>query len=245
MHYKVVSSKNIIAKVYRDFKPSNSAWIGDAYEWIGEAIEIIGCFTGYELVHEEFQVLDHRVKLPCNIEQLMGIEYKGMRLQRSGGINAGDNCSCTKNLVCCQEESYSLNPNYIQTTFQEGCIKLHYNRVPVDCDGFPMVVDRVKVTQAITWYIMRGMLLRGFKHQTVTFADADKLWEKYYPQAQNDLRFTDIDDLELFKKSWLGLVKSTNMTNEMFNTVVTTGNLGVSNTPGTLVPNSLTINRNS
>lgn len=243
MQYTTKSSKAIIAKIYRDFKPSNSAWVGDAYEWIGEAIELIGCFTGYELLHKDFEVIDYRVKLPCDIEQLMGIEYNGMRLQRSGGINAGDNCSCVDNLTCHPEENYSLNPNYIQTTFQTGCIKIHYKAIPTDCDGFPMVVDRVKVTQAIEWYVMRGMLLRGFKHQTVAFADADKMWEKYYPQAQNDLVFSTIDDWELFKKSWLGLVKSTNMTNEMFNTVVSDNNSNQANAPGSLITNDLTVVR--
>lgn len=245
MKNKLISSNAIIAKIYRDFKPSNSAWITDAFEWIGEAIEIMGSFTGYEKVHTNFNVIDYRVKLPCDIEQLIAIEYKGRRLQRNGNTN-GTIPPCVEHLPSCIDESYSLNPNYIETTFPDGCITIHYERVPVDCDGFPMIIDRVKTKNAITWYILSRMILRGFKHQTIpSFDYANAQWEKYYPQAQNDVILSDIDDMELFKKSWLGLVKNTNLTNEFFNTVVSEGNITKAVPPGTLVPNALTIVRES
>lgn len=242
MEYKLISSNAIIAKVYRDFKPSNSAWIVDAFEWIGEALDIMKCYPGFEEIHDEFEVIDHRVKLPCDIKSLRVILYKGARLQRNGNTN-GTIPHNIAHLPICHDESYGLNPNYIETTFKEGCIIIYYKRIPVDCDGFPMIPESTKVTQALSWYIMRGMLLRGFKHQVISFGDADKLWEKYYPQAQNDMKFRSIDDWELFKKSYLGLVKNTNLTNEFFHTVVTTGNINKAVPPGTLIPNSLTVIR--
>lgn len=240
MVYKTVSSDIVIAKVYRDFKPSNSSWIGDAIEWIGEAVEIIGCFTGYKQISKKYTVVDHRVKLPCDIEQLLGIEYNNMRLQRNGGINSKAECSCLDNLTCSIDESYSLNPNYIQTTFQDGEIILHYYAIDVDCNGFPTIIDNPKVKEAISWRIMRGMLLRGHKHQVVDFKYADAMWEKFYPQAQNACKLSDIDDYEVFKKSWMGLVKSTNLTNEFFNTV-SSPDYSSANAPGTLVTNPSTI----
>lgn len=246
MVYKTVSTEAIIAKVYRDFKPSNSGWLSDAIEWVGEAVETIGCFTGYKQISKKFDVIDYRVKLPCEIEQLLGVEYCNTRLQRSGGINSKADCTCLDNLVCHPEESYSMNPNYIHTTFKEGEVTLHYYAIDVDCNGFPTIVDNPKVKEAVSWRIMRGMLLRGHKHQTIDFPTADRMWEKFYPQAQNACKLADPDDYELFKKSWLGLARTTNLTNEMFNTVVSTNPLLASpNAPGVLVPNLLTIQRDS
>ena len=42
MVYNTTSIKEVIAKIFRDFRPEQSNWIHDAYEWIGEALEYIG-----------------------------------------------------------------------------------------------------------------------------------------------------------------------------------------------------------
>ena len=242
MNYRTVSSKVILGKVYRDFKPAHAGWHNDAIEWIGEAIDIMKIPSGMVLKSKEVEVIDYRVSIPCDLYKLEGIEYNQKRLPRTGGINAADRCSCLQNLTCHTDESYHLNPGYIFTTFQEGCITLHYIGIDIDCDGFPKVIDEAKVHEAITWYILRQLCLRGFKHQVVDFKMADVMWEKSYPRAQNACILTDIDDMELFKKSWLGLVKSTNMTNEFFNTVVDDIiNINAPVAPGTLVENSLTV----
>lgn len=233
---KTCSSDKIIGQVYRDFKPAHSGWIHDAIEWMGDAMEIIGVFTVLKETYEILPVIDYRAKLPCHADNILGFEYNGMRLQRSGGINNTKRCSCLDNLVCSVEESYIMNPNYIQTTFEEGCVTCYYEAIPVDCNGYPEVPDDAMFRQAVTWYIIRCMLMRGFKHQVITFPQADANWEKYYPRAQNRAKMPDIDGYEIFKKSHLGLVKSTNMTNEFFNTVVSgPSSVNSTATPGTLV----------
>lgn len=237
MVYKTCSINKILAQIYRDFKPSNSGWIQDAIEWTGDAIEIMRCYQGYVEQPKIVQVIDYRAKLPCELEYLLGIEYNNKRLQKSGGINhKNSKCSCLDNLVCDTQESYSLNPNYIHTTFKEGCITVYFLGLELDCDGYPLIIDDAIYREAITWYILMKMIGRGFKHQTFQYKDALEQWTKMYPKAQNRCRMPDIDSYEVFKKSWLGLARSTNMTNEFFNTVVTSNTSNSnSNIPGDLV----------
>lgn len=237
MTYKTCSVNKVLAQIYRDFKPSNSSWTEDAIEWIADAIEIMKCYQGYAELSKTVETVDYRAKLPCDLEMLLGIEYKGKRLQKSGGINHKfKKCSCLDNLVCEVQESYSLNPNYIHTTFKKECITIYYLGLEVDCDGFPLIIDDAIYREALTWYVLMKMCLRGFKHQTINFEFCRKEWERYYPKAQNRCRMPDIDSYEVFKKSWMGLARSTNMTNEFFNTVVSGGGVN-SNTskPGDLV----------
>lgn len=236
--YKTCSIEKVIAQIYRDFKPSNSGWIDDAAEWIFDAIEIMRVCQGFVQTTKEVNVVDFRAKIPCELENFLGVEYKGKRLPRSGGINHQDsNCSCLNNLVCSIDESYILQPNYIHTTFKDGCVKFHYYGLETDCNGLPTIIDDAVYRQAIIWFVMSMMLLRGFKHQTTTYEKAWANWEKFYPRAQNRFRVADIDSYEVFKKSWMGLVKSTNLTNEFFNTVVNSNNTPNSATfmPGDLV----------
>lgn len=228
--YKTCSIEKVIAQIYRDFKPSNSGWIDDAAEWIVDAIEIMKVCQGFVQQSKDVNVIDYRFKLPCDIEVLLGVEYENKRLPKSGGINhKSAKCSCLDNLVCAVDESYSLNPNYGHTTFKDGCVKVHFEGLEVDCNGLPTVIDDPTYREAIMWYVLSKMLLRGFKHQTIDYPTAIKMWETYYPRAQNKFRVADIDSYEVFKKSWLGLVKSTNLTNEFFNTVVDSN--GTPNSP--------------
>lgn len=237
MTYKTTSINVVLAKIFRDFNPSHSGWIPDAIEWISEAVGIMKTCESYKEIPKIVEIIDYRGKIPCDLEQMLGIEYNGMRLQRSGGINhKSAPCSCLDNLVCSVEESYSLNPNYIQTTFKTGCITVYYYGLEVDCDGFPYIVDDPLYTNAVTWYVIMKMCLRGFKHPVADFKMAEFEWEKAHPKAMNRCRFPDIDGYEIFKKSWLGAARSTNRTNEFFNSVVANSSTS-SNTalPGDLV----------
>lgn len=236
--YKTCSIEQVIAQIYREFKPANSGWVDDAAEFIADAIGIMKVCQGFIQTSKEVNVIDFRAKLPCNIEVLLGIKYKGKRLQRNGGINHDDSkCTDLRNLLICVEESYILNPNYVQPTFQSGCITVYYYGLETDCNGLPTIIDDAIYRKAIVWYVMQMLCLRGFKHPVIDYQFCEKQWEKFYPQARNRFIMADIDDYEEFKKSWLGLVKSTNLTNSFFNTVERNDNGANSNAfvPGDLV----------
>lgn len=91
MIYKLVSSKSIIAKVYRDFKPTIPGWEASGIEWIGEAMEAIGQtaglikkVTGNPDCLDAIFVENYRAKLPCDLVNLNAVEYNGMRLPYGG-----------------------------------------------------------------------------------------------------------------------------------------------------------------
>lgn len=217
MVYRTISPKAIIAKIYRDFKPNNSSWISDAYEWTGEALDCIKPFTGLEDKSQIIKVIDYRAKLPCDIEMLQGITYKCRQLKRTGKITHKSRC-CNKinHLPFCIENSYSLNPNYIHLSFKEGEIEVFYLGLPVDNEGFPLIPDNYNVKEAVSWYILMKMCLRGFKHPVVNFEMAEAHWRVYHPRAENECSSPDIDSYDLFKRTWLGLVTNTQLSNTMF-----------------------------
>lgn len=214
MIYKTVSSDVIIAKIFRDFKPSNSAWIVDALEWIGEGLEIMGSYTSLELKAIPVHIHEYKGKLPCALEQLEVIEYHGHRLPYTNASRILKNHNT--NLPFHKVEYCTLNPNYINTSFEHGEVIVHCLVLPVDCNGLPMIPDNVKAKIALGWYCMAMMLLRGFKHQTITYKDAWEKWEKTYPQAQNSMNFPDLERYERFKKTWVNVVLDINKQSKFF-----------------------------
>lgn len=220
MVYRTCSVNKIIAQIYRDYKPSNSNFVGDAIEWIGDAIDIMKCAGGYGEQVKEVTISDYRGKLPCSIDVLLGISHNGFRLPRNGGLNHRNlKTSKVHTFPDCLTESYTLNPNYANTSFKEGCIFVYYLGIETDCDGSPVVIDDAIYREALSWYVLMKMLGRGFKHQVFTYVDAETRWKKTYRQAQNRCRMPDIDGYETFKKSWTGLVNSNDPTTVFFNSI--------------------------
>lgn len=78
---KSVSSKNIIAKVFRDFGVHETNFVHNAVEWIGEALERIGTTVMYDKLVCKYDVCDHKVCLPPNLERIDAIIYNGKRLR--------------------------------------------------------------------------------------------------------------------------------------------------------------------
>jgi len=79
-----ISANKIIDLIYRDFKPADSNWIGDAWDMIGEAIEAIGYHTGFDDVAESITIANHRAKLPFKFREVNHVMYNNYRLLLGG-----------------------------------------------------------------------------------------------------------------------------------------------------------------
>jgi len=80
MNYLHISSKQVIAKVFRDLKPKDSSWTVDAVEWIGEALDFIGFHGIFDHKALTLTVKDHKTALPCDLYQLIQVAHKGCAL---------------------------------------------------------------------------------------------------------------------------------------------------------------------
>lgn len=254
MNYRSVSAKSVIAKVYRDLKPNTDNWVGDAVEWIGEALEYIGTYTGLIKKAREFTVANHRTLIPCELVDIIQVEYNGRALPYGSDVTGYDlpNASRTTTMspssgqpgvttsatyetttdflsnftpIAQRKTSasryptadyYVLNPDYLQTSFEEGTVKIHYTAYPVCDDGYPKIPDNIYYKQALEWYILRQMLMGGYVHPIFKWETADAKWGEYCLKAQNDGMFPSIDKMESFKNMWVRMVPNINAHSDFF-----------------------------
>lgn len=221
MNYKTVSSKALVAKIYRDLKPKDSSWELDAIEWIGEAMEFIGYFTGFELKEEVVRVKDFKAHLPAPLYELIGVRVGRFKLPMEDPVESF-NLGAVKDIIfrttdfsgdygfsqltVLTNHYYYLQPNYLKTSFRNGGVRLQYLAFPVDDCGYPEVPDNVVVKQAIEWYILRQMILGGYDHKFIDWQTADYNWKKYCVSAQNDLAFPSTDKMDSFIERWVRLI---------------------------------------
>lgn len=226
MKYNLVSSKRLIAKVYRDFHPSNNAWVIDAIEWIGEGLQFIGYNVGYTRKPIKVHIVDYKGIVPCVVEEILAVEYNGIKLPLLQSLNRTRGNGYEPNTV---GNWYSLNSNakddgkaIIETSFEEGCIILHAQILPLDKFGYPMIPDAAKVLEGLSWLILARMIGQGYKHHTFSYVDAIKMWEKWSMKGKNELNSPTLDQMELFKDRWTTMCNSYREEKLLFNQLTDT-----------------------
>jgi hypothetical protein len=159
-------------------------------------------------------IVDYKVPLPCNLESLLGIEYNGYRLPPSNSNRFHKPCKALNNSTFHPTENYKLNPGFIHVGFETGKITIFMNGVPLDCDGFPLIPDNFNYVDAVTWYLITRLALR--KDVSFTFQEAEARWETKRGRAKNSVDFPDIDDMELFMRSWNSVLLDTRKAHKFF-----------------------------
>lgn len=282
MSYKTVSSKFILGKIYKDFKPANSNWTSDAIDWMGDAIQGIGYHIGMTVKItpecEPIQVSCNRACYPCDFESLIGVMYNGKRLPLGGDLSKygilrntplnnpvrfpTDSDIVTLNQLTASlatleqlyasnplqtyldqitainkkisdltsalaitssinikhfnGDYYSVNPDFIITSFETGNIRLIYNAFTTDENGFPRILDEFNYKKAVEWYIISMMILGGYKHQEIDFKSANEFWEIYRYKAANKGKIPSIDSLDRFTNMWTRAKFSRDLPSEFF-----------------------------
>ena len=99
---------------------------------------------------------------------------------------------------------------YIKTSFDCGTIFVKCRTFKVDVNGLPLIVNTYKYKEAISWFVMSRLLLRGFPHPTLKFQDAWNMFDEptgFRQQASNEGKKLDIDEMERFTRRWTSIKK--------------------------------------
>lgn len=211
MIYNYVSSKEMLAKIARDLKPTNFDWEEDVLEWIGEALEFIGSGAAYERKRKTLLVHSYRAALPADLMELIGVfnaDEKAYTFDHVEYLDTGIQQTSKGTWIELPKDGYFINGGYIIMPFAEGEITIEYEGFKTDLEGFPMIPDSVHYRNAIFWYVLRQMILGGFKHPDphMTYFNADEQWKRYCAQASVKGGFPSVDKAMNFGKTFVSLV---------------------------------------
>lgn len=204
---QLVSSGYLIGKVHRDFRPPVKGWHADAHEWIGEALGIMNCVVGMVTTQCKAVVKNYRVKIPCPVETLHGVVFENCKLTLiNGSIMVDRVAQILEHAKQHPIHHYQVNPGFIHFSFEEGEVELFYDSFPTDQNGLPMIPKDFKVFEALSWYIMKQLCMRGMKHPVINYDRALERWETLYPRAQNSMKQMTVAQREAFSRNWISSI---------------------------------------
>ena len=211
MIYNLVSCNVILNKIFRDLGftiAQETDYLTDMVEWIGEGLEAIGS-AELEMCTHKGTVKDNRVCLPGNLFYLEMVTYQGKMLPSSSQTYEYGNKAFDDKLEVNGLYSFFISGGWLKTNVPEGEeIFFHYKGFPVDENGYPKIPDVYTFKEALFWYILYKMMMRGFEHpnKQITFQTANSQWLKYCSQAEAESKLMDLPRMNTFKNKWVRLI---------------------------------------
>jgi hypothetical protein len=221
---KYVSLATIIEKIHRNTKGIHRIDFYDAIEWAGEALELIGSVFTLKDSHTCIEIEDYKGKLPCDLYLIMGVrEYDHKYPMRYTTDTFHSALVCQDiNMNCAGSDlTYSINQDYMFTSFQEGTVEMSYKAIPTDDMGYPLIPDDIKFIQAVQFYILERLDYIGLRTGSVQQyiyekSSLERDW--YIAAAQNRRNLLSIDGMESLKNNWLRLIPKINQHSDNFKT---------------------------
>lgn len=101
---------------------------------------------------------------------------------------------------------YKIQGNRIQTSFESGFIRMHYNAIPVCKDGYPLIPDNENFKQALEWHILRRLIGAGYEHKVFNYDYCDNQFEKYAARGMGEVSFPSPDTMARIHHSTVRLI---------------------------------------
>ena len=145
-----------------------------------------------------------------------GTEKPNFRLEpmRWATDSFNNHMHCTDNDYACKSATtYTVNGNYIFTSFDQGSVMMAFLAIPTDEEGYPLIPAdewwRQAVQYEIAYKIAMKLFIQGnIADKTFQYIEKERDWK--VGQAVNKSKMPSIDEMESFKNQWLKLIPNYN-----------------------------------
>ena len=208
---KYVSIKEIVSRVLRHPMLKDFG-LEQAIQYVADFNDIFGLPKLMEDKEADVNIKDYRGVLPCDcaaINQVKdcetGICYRAMQ----DTFMPND-----KSYGCQQEElAFKTQGNIIFVSRKFAKIRISYKSVPVDKDGYPMLIDNGIYLKALELYIKKELFLVLFEMGKVNAAQIQNVQQDYAwraGQLQKELTTPSVSEMESFAREWTAMIPRDN-----------------------------------
>tara|TARA_R100001086_G_C11813313_1_gene252178 strand:- start:59 stop:724 length:666 start_codon:yes stop_codon:yes gene_type:complete len=207
------SSQEVLSLVADMFHSTD--WREDGKIYLGRGIMKMGYnwstkvdMTPYD---DPLTVVNHRVEIPCDVEEILQVLYLGQRLPITGdvsmlGLTSDDYIWDHGGLAY-----YTIDYPYIKTSFETGDITLISKKFRMDKEGFVQIPDNEDYKEALRWYICYNLLLSGYRTKAnISWEKAESQFANYKKIAGSQLKRMSKERREQFSRMWTSLNVSYN-----------------------------------
>jgi len=191
-------------------------------------IDFIGIFGMPKLYQDKEEVLhieDFRAKLPCDLISINQIkECKTGVCLRSMTDNfmPREHYDRSAGYKIPQELSFKTQGQVLYVSFKTGDVSVSYKAIPVDKDGFPLLIDNPVFLKALEAYIKREAFTILFDMGKIAPAVLQNTQQQYAwlaGQLQSEFTIPSQSEMESISRMWNTLIQRTSEFNNGFSSL--------------------------
>lgn len=177
----MVSTRLIVAKLASDYGVEAGAYETNIKIWCSDHLRRLYIGKDKGKFSKTFTIADYYVTLPCNINDVISIEYRKYRYLVPNVSNYANGFTMDNMGFC------YFSGNRLYFPIETGEVNIHYKDFFVDKDGWKCIPESQELEESLALYCLMRMLTRGYKHPTISWNDARVLTEQSMQRAVNDV----------------------------------------------------------
>lgn len=183
-----------------------------AIQYALDFIHAVGMPELFEDKEADIPIVDYRGKLPCDLVSINQVKDKKSRLclrsTTDNFLSREGRCGCHH--TC--EDTFKVQNTVIITSFKEGEVTVSYKAIPVDDDGFPLLMDNPTFLKALELYIKKEVFTVLFDQDKIKAPVLQNTQKEYawkVGQLSGELVTPSESEMESISRSWTTLIQRT------------------------------------
>lgn len=219
--YNYISIKEILNRLMRHplLRDVN---LDQVIQYTIDFISIFGMPKFYFDKQETLHIEDYRGILPCDliaINQVKECSTNTCLRSMTDNFLSEDYYNKRNGYRVPQELTFKVQGQVIFTSFREGDITVSYKAIPVDDNGFPLLIDNPTFLKTLEAYIKKEIFTIMFDMGKITppvLQNAQQQYSWLAGQLQSEFTIPSISEMESLKRSWCTLLQRTTSFNDGF-----------------------------
>lgn len=179
-----------------------------AIQYTIDFIHIFGMPVMFQTKEATLQIQNYKAKLPCDVIGVNQVKdtCSGVCLR-----SMTDTFSPNEDRIH-SDKTFKVQNTYIITSFREGEILISYKAIPVDDDGFPLLIDNSNYLRALELYIKKQAFQILFDTNKITPQVYQVTAQEYAWAAgrlQSEFNIPSESEMESIARSWTTLIHRT------------------------------------
>lgn len=217
MIHKYRSTKEAIAKIYRDLNLDSDTRWQDMVEWIGEALPMMHVAMTLLDKVASIEISGYKGELPCDLYQVVQINHGGVPMTLSTNTFRPRYHASNEGATSRGNSVYSIDDAYLKTSFEKGKVEISYKAIPLDCDGFPLIPDDPLYMEALVYFVAMKLSFPDYVAGKQTrFDNLQQLWFSYCGKAKAKAKMPDLAMMENLRRTMVRLIPQMNFYNTNF-----------------------------
>lgn len=202
--YNYVNIREVLSRILRHPLLQDVS-LEQAVQYTVDFIGIFGMPKLYQDKEVTLHIEDFRAKLPCDLISIIQVKD----CQSGICLRSMTNSFSPKEGV---ELTFKTQGQVLYTSFRTGDVIVAYKSIPVDDEGFPLLIDNSVFMKTLEAYIKREVFTILFDMGKINGAVLQNTQQQYAwlaGQLQSEFTIPSISEMESLKNSWCTLLQRT------------------------------------